>query len=201
MKLKEEARLGAKKVALVAVMTAAVEGAKLALAMIPNVEAVTLLCAAYGYVFGGLGILATSLFVVIETLIWGVNTWVLSYIIHWNGVCFVFWILSKRKVRSRFWLTFCAVILTVWFGVLTSLVDIGLFGGTYKDFWSRFAIYYMRGIWFYVVQVACNLLLFPIAFLPLVKVLEKSKNRMFPPKKLNADEKENKLSVTEKENS
>lgn len=175
--MKEKACLSAKKIALVAVMTATVEGAKLALAAIPNVEAVTLLCAAYGYVFGGLGLLATSLFVVMEALVWGVNTWVLSYVIHWNGVCLIFWLLGKRKVRNRLLLTATAVVLTVWFGVLTSLVDIGLFGGTYSDFWSRFAIYYTRGIVFYAAQTVCNLILFPIAFLPFVKILEKAKNR------------------------
>lgn len=179
--MKEKARLSAKKIALVAVMTATVEGAKLALAAIPNVEAVTLLCAAYGYVFGGLGMLATSLFVVIEALVWGVNTWVLSYVIHWNGVCLIFWILAKRGVKNRIVTTAAAVLLTIWFGVLTSLVDIGLFGGTYTDFPYRFAVYYMRGIVFYIVQTVCNLLLFPVAFQPLVKVLEKAKNKFVAP--------------------
>ena len=179
-------RLSAKKIALVAVMTATVEGAKLALAALPNVEAVTLLCAVYGYVFGGLGILATSLFVVIEALIWGVNTWVLSYVIHWNGVCFIFWLLAKFKVKNRIAITSVAALLTVWFGVLTSLVDIGLFSGSFDDFGYRFAVYYTRGIVFYAVQTVCNLVLFPIAFKPLCQTLEKAKQRFFSGKKIGA---------------
>ncbi len=177
--MKEQTGISAKKIALIAVMTASVEGAKLALAAIPNVEAVTLLCASYGYVFGGAGLIATSLFVVIETFIYGINTWVLSYAIHWNGVCLIFWILAKAKVRNRIALTAAAVLLTVWFGVLTSLIDIGLFSGTYTDFGYRFAVYYTRGIFFYIVQTVCNLILFPFAFIPLTKILEKAGKKYF----------------------
>ena len=56
-------RTRALKIALIAVMAATLEGGKLALAAIPNVEIVTLLCAVYGYVFGGAGIIATYVFV------------------------------------------------------------------------------------------------------------------------------------------
>ncbi|MDE6275928.1 MAG: hypothetical protein K2M75_05250 [Clostridia bacterium] len=161
------------KLALIAIMAATLEGGKLALASIPGVEIVTLLCAVYGYVFGICGIIATYIFVGLETLIWGVNTWVISYIIHWGCVAFVFMLLGKFKIRNRLIATATAVILTTTFGVLTSLIDTGLLTGFWNNFWKRFAIMYVRGTNFYIVQIICNLLLFLIVFKPLVKLFDK----------------------------
>ena len=161
------------KLALIAIMAATLEGGKLALSFIPNVEIVTLLCAVYGYVFGVLGILSTYIFVGLETLIWGVNTWVISYLIHWGCVAFVFALFGKFKVNNRLIFTATAVIMTTAFGVLTSLVDTGLLTGFFNDFWRRFAIIYTRGAVFYIVQIVCNLLLFIIVFKPLVRMIEK----------------------------
>ena len=154
-------------------MAATLEGGKLALSFIPNVEIVTLLCAVYGYVFGLCGIIATYVFVAIETLIWGANTWVISYFIHWGCVAFVFMLFGKFKIESRLIATAAAVILTTAFGVLTSLVDTGLLTGFFDDFWRRFAIIYTRGFVFYIAQIVCNLLLFLIVFKPLVKRIDK----------------------------
>ncbi len=177
MSLKHATSIGAKKVALIAIMTATIEAGKLALSAIPNVEVVSLLCAVYGYVFGLVGVVSIVLFVGIETLIWGVNTWVLSYLIYWPTVCMIYWLLGRHKVKSRLIITAVIVVLTAFFGVLTSLVDVGLFSGFWDNFWQRFAIYYSRGIVFYVVQIACNAIVFPLLFLPLANVLTKFKDK------------------------
>lgn len=177
MSLKHATSIGAKKVALIAIMTATIEAGKLALSAIPNVEVVSLLCAVYGYVFGLIGVVSIVLFVGIETLIWGVNTWVLSYLIYWPMVCMIYWLLGRLKVKSRLIITAVIVVLTAFFGVLTSLVDVGLFSGFWDNFWQRFAIYYSRGIVFYVVQIACNAIVFPLLFLPLANVLTKFKDK------------------------
>ena len=160
-------------------MTATIEGVKLALTALPNVEAVTLLCAAYGYVFGPLGLLATSLFVVIETFIYPIHTWVIYYMIHWNAVCFVFWMLGKANVRNRFLLTLVAVLQTAFFGVETTFINTLILSGSAGSFWTKFSAMYVRGIMFYVVQVTCNLILFPIVFIPFVKFLKKTKEKFF----------------------
>ena len=154
----------ARKVALVGIMAATVECGKLVLASIPNVEVVTLLLALYGYVFGWLGIAAAAVFVCIEPLVWGVGTWVISYFIYWPLVALVFMLLRRVGVKSRFILAPIAVIMTVFFGVLTSFVDVGLFSGSYDRFFVRFSIYYVRGIPFYVTQTVCNAVLFLTVF-------------------------------------
>jgi hypothetical protein len=73
-------------------------------------------------------------------------------------------LLSRLKVKNRWIITAVAVILTVWFGVLTSLVEIGLFSGFFDDFFARFSIYYLRGIPFYAAQIATNAVMFPLLF-------------------------------------
>ena len=115
----------AKKIAIIAMMSATLEGAKLALSFIPNVEIVTLLCALYGYVFGWSGIIAAYLFVAIESLIWGFNTWVITYLIYWPLVTFCFMLLGKYDIKNRLVITLTASVLTVFFGVLSSLIDTG----------------------------------------------------------------------------
>ena len=176
---KKYGRLATKAVALVAVMAATLTAGKTALAAIPNVEIVTLLCALYGYVFGGIGVFASLVFVAIEPLIWGYGGWVITYLCHWPVVALVFWGLARLKLKNRLLLALVAGVLTVWFGVFSSMVDVGLFTGG-ENFGERFAIYYARGVWFYVTQIACNLLLFPIAFRPLATLLGKLHRRMFP---------------------
>ena len=163
-------------------MTATIEAGKLALSFLPNVEVVTLLCAVYGYVFGPIGLISVSFFILIETFIYGVHTWVISYIIHWNLICLVFWIIRK-KVTNRFLLTIVALIFVTLFGVLTSFIDTLIFNGVSDSFWEEFAALYMRGIWFYVTEIICNLILFPICFVPLAKVLTKFKLKYFGKKK------------------
>ena len=164
MKQGQNKKSPARSVALVGIMAAAVECVKLAIAAIPNVEAVTLLLALFGYCSGWLGVASAFVFVMIEPLIWGFNTWVISYFLYWPFVAFVFMLLRKRGVKNRWLLTLVAVLLTFWFGVLTSLVDVGLFSGSYDSFFLRFGIYYARGIVFYAIQIACNAILFPVLF-------------------------------------
>ena len=155
----------AKKIAFVGIAAATIECAKLALAFLPNVEVVTLLTALYGYTFGWLGVLSAVVFVCIEPLIWGVNTWVVLYFIYWPLVAFVFMLLGKAKVKNRWIITLTAVVLTVFFGLLSSFIDIGLFSGYFDNFFYRFSVYYLRGLPFYITQIITNAVLFPSIFL------------------------------------
>ena len=156
----------ARSVALIGVMAATLECAKLALAALPNIEVVTILLALYGYVFGLHGVAAAYVFVMIEPVIWGVGSWVISYLLYWPTVAFVFMLLGRARVRKRTTLTGAALLLTLIFSILTSLVDVGLFMGYFDRFFYRFGIYYLRGIPFYLAQLITNAVLFPILFLP-----------------------------------
>ena len=154
----------ARAIALVGISAATVECGKLALAAIPNVEVVTLLLALYGYAFGYLGVAAALVFVAIEPMIYGFGSWVVSYMIYWPLVAVVFMLLGRARIKNRLLLTAVAVCLTFFFGVLSSLVDIGLFSGFFDNFFARFAIYYARGVPFYAAQIITNAVMFPLLF-------------------------------------
>ena len=157
-------RSAARSVALVGIMAATLECGKLALAALPNIEVVTILLALYGYIFGFYGGASALVFVSIEPLIYGFNTWVISYFLYWPIVPLVFMLLARMRVKNRFILAAVAVIMTAWFGVLSSLVDVGLLSGAFDNFWYRFSVYYARGVVFYVTQMACNAVLFIFVF-------------------------------------
>lgn len=165
----------AKRVATVGIAAATLECGKLALAAIPNVEVVTLLTAIYGYTFGVWGVLASVVFVCIEPLIWGFGSWFITYLIYWPLLAVTFAILGRLRIRSRILLTATALVSTLFFGVLSSLVDVGLFMGYFDRFFYRFGIYYMRGIAFYAIQLATNAVIFPILFIPMHRMLKKIK--------------------------
>lgn len=161
------------KIALIAVMAATIEVGKLALAFIPNVEIVTLLCAVFGFMFGWSGLAATYIFVLLECFVWGFNTWVFTYVIYWPLVTFTFILLGRHNLNNRYVATLIAVTLTAFFGVLSSLIDTGLLTGLWNRFWYRFSIMYVRGLSFYLTQIICNLLLFLFVFKPLVVYIDK----------------------------
>lgn len=165
----------ARAAALVGIMAASIECAKLALAAIPNVEVVTLLIAVYSYVFGAFGVLASLIFVLIEPLIWGFGTWFISYLIYWPLVALVFSALGARGVSGRVIPTVFAVILTILFGVISSFVDVGIFSGSFDNLFYRFSVYYLRGIGFYLAEIITNAVLFPLLFLPITRLLSKIK--------------------------
>lgn len=161
------------RVALVGICAASIECGKLVLAVLPNVEVVTLLSALYGYTFGVWGIISALVFVCIEPLIWGFDTWVISYFIYWPLVALVFAALSRLRVKNRWALTVTAVVLTAFFGVLTSLIDTGLFLGYYENFFYRFGITYVRGISFYTAMLVTNAVVFPTLFPPLYSAISR----------------------------
>lgn len=175
-------RLASKRIALTALAAATIEAVKFALNAVPNVEGVTLLCAVYGYCIGVGGVVAAAIFCVIESAVFGFGPWLISYFIHWPCVALVFMLLAKLKVKNRWLITLVAAVMTTLFGIQTSLVDTGLFSGFFDRFWQRFAIIYAQGWVFYVVQISCNLIVFPLLFLPLTKVLVPAarKARMCP---------------------
>lgn len=168
-----------KTIALVGMMAATVECIKLALAAIPNVEGVSLLIALYSFVFGWAGIVASVVFVCIEPMIWGFGTWFVSYLIYWPLLALLFFILGRLRIKNRFIVTSVAVFMTFFFGILTSLADIGLFSGSFDSFFYRFGVYYARGMVFYAVHIVSNLVIFLLVFTPLRKILEKIRNIAF----------------------
>lgn len=189
--MKQSTKYSAALVAVSAMFAAFLVGGKTALAVLPNIEVVTLLISLCAYVWGLAVVLpAVNVFIAIDMAIWGVNTWIIYYFIHWNIVALVFWLLSKAKLRNKVVeavvATICAVVLTVCFGALTTAVDtlVGFTGRGFfvdaENFWYRFGVMYSAGVAFFVTHIVCNAVLFPVAFVPLVMLNKKVKMRLAP---------------------
>lgn len=179
------------QICVTAMFAALLVGGKEALAALPNVEVVTLFTAVCAYVWGlAVAVPAIFVFIAVDVAIWGFNTWVIFYVIHWNVVALVFWAFSLwrlQNVRLKAAIaTVFATVLTVCFGVLTTAVDttIGFTGGgfftDFTDFGRRFAALYLAGVSFFVTHIVCNTLVFAVAFVPLVALNAKIKVRLFP---------------------
>lgn len=190
MTTRSKTQNAALKLCVTAMFAALLVAGKTALAAIPNVEVVTLFVALCAYVWGiGIALPAVCAFIAVDVAIWGVNTWIISYLIHWNVLALSFWLLSKFPMRKKALLvvcvTFAAVFMAVCFGVLTTAVDtfVGFTGqGFFVDFESfgkRFAAMYVAGITFFVTQTVANAVLFATVFVPLVHVNRKAKLRLF----------------------
>ena len=180
------------RIAITAMFSALLVGGKQALSVLPNVEVVTLFVAVCAYSWGlAVAMPAVFVFVAVDVAIWGFNTWVISYLVHWNVVALVFWAFSLWKPRDKrlvvLFATLFAGALTVLFGVLTTAVDttIGFTGkGFFTDFSQfgrRFAALYAAGASFFITHVVCNVLLFAVAYAPLALLNAKAKLRLFPP--------------------
>jgi energy-coupling factor transport system substrate-specific component len=167
-----------KTVATVGVMAATLECAKLVLSFLPNIEIVSIMTAVFGYVFGLGGVIAAFIFVLIEPLIWGFGPWFITYLIYWPALAAVFMLLRKREVRSRVTLTAVALGMTLLFGVVSSIVDCALYVGVNEYYFKNLLLYYLRGVGFYLTQLACNAVLFPTLFLLLTDRLTKIKSSL-----------------------
>ena len=187
--MKQSAKYNAALIAVSALFAALLVGGKEALAVLPNIEVVTLLIALCAYVWGPIVVFpAVNVFIAVDMAIWGVNTWIISYLIHWNTVAVVFWLLGKARFKHKaveiVIATLAATILTTLFGVVTSAVDtlIGYTGkGFFVDFdnfFHRFAVMYVSGGSFYITQIVCNLVLFAVVFYPLLLINRKAKYRL-----------------------
>ncbi len=189
MKQQSTTKNVALKLCVTAMFSALILGGKEALAAIPNVEVVTIFVAVCASVWGlSVAIPAVCAFVLCDMAIWGVNTWIISYIIHWNVIALAFWGLAKLRPKNKavyvLVSTVTAITLTALFGVLTSAVDtaIGFVGGFFFDFQNfaqRFSVMYVAGFPFYVTHVVCNAALFATAYLPLTELNRRAKLRMF----------------------
>ena len=174
--MESKRRLLTKDIVLTALAAALLSAGKQALAAIPNVEVVTLLIMLYAACFKPqITFFATAVFILIECFIWGIHTWVIAYLIHWNFVAFATFLLARVfKVKNRFIYLAFTILVTAVFGVLTTAIDALLGAGKNGWTFSRiFVVTYMRGIYFYIVHVVGNAAFNITLFAPMRDLLNK----------------------------
>ena len=87
-------------------------------------------------------------------------------------------LLASAKVKRRLPITLIALGLTLIFGVLSSVID-SMIWGIGLHYFKNVFLYYLRGIPFYVTQLACNAAMFPTLFPFLAKKLKLINRHVF----------------------
>lgn len=118
------------------------------MALLPNIEPVSLLVMVYTAVLGRRAAYPIAVFVALEALIWGVSTWVLSYLYVWAVLAVLAWLL--RGMESRVGWAVLSGAFGLAFGALCALVYLPVGG------WQMFAATWVAGIPFDLLHGAGN---------------------------------------------
>lgn len=156
-------RMTTRRLVTMALLGAILVGLQVAMAALPNIEAVSLLVMVYTVVFGGGVVYILAVFVVLEMLIWGVSTWVINYLYVWAVLALLAWLL--RKMESPWGWALLSGGFGLAFGALCALVYLPV-GGI-----EMFAATWVVGIPFDLLHCAGNFVIALILFRPCRKLL------------------------------
>jgi len=147
-------------------MTALIVGGKEAMNVLPNIHPVALLLILCVRCYGARALYPAMAFAMIESLLYGLSIWTVSYLYVWPLL--VLTALPFRKTASRtFWACFAGAF-GLAFGALTALTTLILSGG------AAAVAYWVAGIPYDLIHGASNFL---ITFL-LLPVLERVMDRL-----------------------
>ena len=164
------ARLTTRRLVLFALLEAILVGLQVVMAAFPNIEAVSLLIMVYTVVFGGGVAYIIAGFVVLEMLLWGFNTWVISYCYVWAVLAILAWLF--RGMESRLGWAILSGAYGLSFGALCALVYLPI-GGP-----AMFVATWVAGIPFVLLQCAGNFAMALLLFQPCRRVLTALWQRM-----------------------
>ena len=152
-----------RKLVALSLLAAVMVGLQVALAALPNIKAVSLLAMVYTVVLGSGVAYILAVFVVLEMLLWGVHTWVLSYLYVWAVLAALAWLL--RRMESRLGWALLSGAYGLSFGALCALVYLPVGG------WRMFAATWVAGIPFDLLHCGGNFVMALLLFRPCRRVL------------------------------
>ncbi len=158
-------KLTIRDIAVIGVMIATIEVAKLALSYVPNVELVTLLIILYTLIFGEKIYYAIAAFVLIEGCLYGFGIWWIMYVYIWPLLAFLTHLFRKNE-SVIFWSIFAAFY-GLFFGALCSIPYYFIGGAKMAISW------WIAGIPYDILHGISNFILCLVLFMPLKKALEK----------------------------
>ena len=158
-------KLNLREVVLFGVLGALTFALQVAMAILPNIEPVSLLVMLFGAVFGWKCLYPVYVFVAMEILFYGFSTWNLYYFYIW-AILAVAAILMRKQTQPLFWAILGAVY-GLAFGALCAIVDI-VIGG-----WEYALAKWVSGIPFDLLHCGGNFVMALILWKPLRSLLEK----------------------------
>lgn len=158
-------KLKTKEIALMGMMTALLEAAVHAMAVLPNIEPVTLLIILYTLFFGKKVVYILLAYLFFEGCWYGFGLWWAGYVYIWPLLAFLTYLF--RRQRSRWFWSILAGAFGLCFGALCALPYFFIGGPA-----SAFA-WWVSGIPFDLIHCVSNVLLCLILFAPLNRVLSR----------------------------
>lgn len=143
---------------------------KVCMAMLPNIEPVSLMVMLFAVVFGWKGLYPTYVYVVMEILYFGLGTWNINYLYIWAVLAIAAFFL--RKMESALGWALLSAVYGLLFGALCAPVDVVIGGFGYA------VTKWVSGIPFDVAHCAGNFVIALILWKPLRGLLEKLYARM-----------------------
>lgn len=163
-------KLTIREMVLFGVLGAFVFALKVCMAILPNIEPVSLCIMVFAAVFGLKALYPTYVYVLMEILYYGIGTWNINYLYIWAILAVAAWLLRKHR-QPLLWALLSGVF-GLAFGALCAPVDAVIGGFAYAV--TKWA----SGIPFDIAHCIGNFLIALILFTPLRNLLEKLYARM-----------------------
>lgn len=156
-------RLSVRELVLFALLGAVMFAGKMAMAGLPNIEPVSLLVILYTLAFGRKALWSIYLYVALECVVWGLNTWSISYLYVW----FLLYLASRllRKMDSPLGWAVVSGSFGLFFGLLCTPVQLCIGGWAYAVSW------WISGIPFDLAHCAGNFAMALLLYRPCRRVL------------------------------
>lgn len=162
-------KLTIQEIALMGIMTALLEVAVHAMAVLPNVEPVTLLIILYTIFFGKKVVYILAAYLFFEGCWYGFGLWWVMYAYVWPLLAFLTYLFRKNK-SAWFWSVFSGAF-GLFYGALCSIPYFFIGGPAMAFAW------WVSGIPFDLLHCVSNALLCMVLFVPLQRVLKQLKQQ------------------------
>ncbi|MCR5415295.1 MAG: hypothetical protein K6E79_00695 [Pseudobutyrivibrio sp.] len=162
-----------KDVALIGLMVALIEASKMALSFAPNIELTSFWLIMFTLYFGRKVMAVVPVFILVEGVIYGINTWWIMYLYIWPLLVIIAWLLRKND-SALFW-AIVSGIFGLCFGLLCSITYffIGFAGGGVTSGLTTAFPWWIAGIMWDIVHCVGNFVLMLVLYNPIKAVMKR----------------------------
>jgi len=164
------AKITVRELALFSVLGALTFAAKYVMAMLPNIEPVSLMVMLFAVVFGRKCLYPVYLYVTMEILFFGLGLWNVNYLYVWLILAVAAYLL--RGMESPLGWAMVSGVFGLLFGALCGIVDIFIGGFPYA------VAKWISGIPFDLMHCAGNFVMALLLFRPMRQLMEKLYRKM-----------------------
>ncbi len=158
-------KLSVRDICLFAVFAAMTFAMKVVMSGLPNIEPTSLMVMLFMVVFGWRGLYPVYVYVLLEVICYGINTWTIYYLYVWAVLGVAAFLL--RKMESPLLWAILSGTFGLLFGSLCAVTDGFLFG------WSYALVKLIDGIPFDITHCIGNFVIALLLFKPLRRLMEK----------------------------